>query len=347
MFGLSAGERKSSKKEEFTKKEKEKTELIKKVKEYGESLGLHSTKNFKEYQEKVSRYNIFFYNKKIDVPFSYVDPKIAVIQSDFDTLEGSVKGYEINTEEYDVHFYTTIGVSGGTYITKKLLEHSNTTIAQTVLHEDLHDNMDLPRHMEETAALIFGVAAASRYFKESERSFRSTMSFTLLDALIVEELHSDISLLNQEYQDGKIDLKTYLSRRDEKIANSWYGSMAEISQHHTYKHYFTLFYRLLKAMKYDLPRFVKFLQNFPYKQPVWTNGHEWYFAETLRIEKEAEVYVESTISTILEEEGVEKEDETASSTSLLKIMFQEDPFFKKEGIKQELPIENPCRIFER
>ncbi len=285
----------------LSKREKEKIELIKKVKKFGESLGLNETRNFRDYKEKVSKYNIFFFNEKTKVPYSYVDPAISVVQSPYDNLNDSIKHYEIDKEKYDVYFYVTIGVSSGTYITKRLLSHSETTITQTVLHEDLHDNINLPRHMEEAAALLFGVAGASKYFNDSEGDFRSTMGFALLDALVLDELHEQISSLNKEYLDGKITIRDYLEKRDAKIGNSWYGSMAEVAQHHTYKHYFPLFYRLLKSMNYDLGKFIVFLRDFPFKQPSWEEGHEKYFEKTLSVEVDAELYIESVIKSLSEE----------------------------------------------
>lgn len=287
----------------FSKREKEKLELIKKVKVFGEDLGLSPTNNFKEYQEKVSKYNIFFYNEKTVVPYSYVDPLINVVRSPHDNLKDSVKYFEIDIEKYDVYFYVTIGVSSGTYITKRLLAHSDRTIADTVLHEDLHDNIDLPRHLEESVALLFGVAGASRYFKDSEKNFRSNMGFTLVDAILLDDLHSFISSLNQERINGKISMREYLEKRDAKIADSWYKSMAEIAQHHTYKHYFVLWYRLFKVMNFDLKRLVVYLKEFPFKQPSFENGHEKYFEETLKVEMLAEVFIENSIASLTLDSG--------------------------------------------
>lgn len=298
-----------NKKEEprLSKRQKEKIELIKKVKAFGEDLGLNPTENFKEYRETVSKYNIFFFSEKAKVPYSYVDPVMTVVQSPYDDLERSVRHYEVDIKKYDVYFYVTIGVSGGTYITKRLLSHGDVMIAQTVLHEDLHDNIDLPRHLEEAVALLFGIAGASRYFKEADRDFRSTMGFALMDAILLDDLHSDICLFNKEWLEGKTTFEEYLKRRDEKIADSWYRSMSEISQHHTYKHYYVLWYRLFKAMDFDLKRFLSFLKEFPFKQPTWDLGHDKYFEETIRLEALAEVFIESAIASltpILENENI-------------------------------------------
>ncbi len=319
----------------LSKREKEKIEHIKKVKKFGEELGLSPTHNFKEYQEKVSKYNIFFFNEKTVVPYSYVDPLISVVRSPYDNLKESIKHFEIDLEKYDVYFYVTIGVSSGTYITKRLLAHSDRTIADTVLHEDLHDNINLPRHLEESVALLFGIAGASRYLKDSEKDFRSAMGFALVDAILLDELHEHICSLNQDRIDGKISMREYLEKRDAKIANSWYKSMAEIAQHHTYKHYFVLWYRLFKVMNFDLKKLIIYLKEFPFKQPSFENGHEKYFEETLKVESLAEVFIENSIASLTAENGSVASETFNASDEALRLInnFYLSNYMNKKLIK--------------
>lgn len=336
LFSFIVSEARGKKDEpRFSKREKEKIELIKKVKEFGEELGLEPTNNFKEYQEKVSKYNIFFFNEKTVVPYSYVDPLITVVQSPHDNLKDSIRHYEIDLEKYDVYFYVTIGVSGGTYITKRLLAHSDRTIADTVLHEDLHDNINLPRHLEESIALLFGVAGASRYLKDSDKDFRSTMGFALVDAILLDDLHGFISSLNQERINGKISMREYLEKRDAKIANSWYKSMAEIAQHHTYKHYFVLWYRLFKVMNFDLKKLIVYLKEFPFEQPSFENGHEDYFEETLRVEALAEVFIENSIASLTVDSAGTATETFDTSDEILRLINE---FYRNDNLLKHPPI---------
>jgi len=281
----------------FNKQEREKLELIKKAKVFGESLGLHPTRNFLEFRERLSKYNLLFYSKKTDVPFCYIDPLMLALQSDFDNATDSVKNYGIATDVYDV-FFSQVAMSSGTYTTRSFLTYSNRAIARTVLHEDLHGNTDLPRELQEAIAEVFETAAASRFFKDDDKEFRSAMAFSLVEALILDELFHKIEAMHEEFKKGNIATATYLQMRDKEIGDSWYGSMTAISVLHTYKHYHALVYRLLKAMDYDLPRFIVFFREFPFHGPRRDMEQEQYFAETLRIEKDAEVYLEDAIASL-------------------------------------------------
>ena len=282
----------------FSREEIRKLELIKKAKKFGqEVLGLHPTSNFIVFEERLSKYSLLFFSKKTDVAFSYDDPLMSAISSDYDDEKTAVIKYEIATGDYDV-FLASVAMSSGTYITRKFLTYSDKTIVRTVLHEDLHDNISLPRHMEESVAAVFEAAAAARFYNESDKDFRVTMGFALFAALDLDMLFHEISDLNQKFKSGELSLAGYLTERDKKIKESYYPSMAEISVMHTYKHYFALWYKLLRAMNFNVPKFIDFLRAFPFKEEKKEWGQQKSFEETMKLEEEASAYVEGVISSM-------------------------------------------------
>lgn len=290
-----------SAKDVFSEKDKAKIELISRVKKYAKSIGLEPTNNFKEYRDSSTRYNLFFYNKKTEVPFSYIDPLLVYKQSDYDNLASSVIGYGINTEENDVYFYTTLGVASGTYITRNLLESGDDVIAEVVLHEDMHDNTSLPRHIDEATALLVGIAGSSRFMKSDEEDFGLFMEYLAIEATTVKKLHKNILELNKLYKKGQISFESYLTIRDLKLKVTGQESMASMVQHHTYLYYLPKLIRIFRAMDYDLKSFVVFMKAFPYKEPSWDENNdeaqelEKYFKETLRVEEEADAYLDKVI----------------------------------------------------
>ncbi len=282
--------------EELSKKDKEKIALISKVKKFAASIGLEPTNNFKEYRDSPEKYNLFFYSKKTDVPYSYIDPLLNYKQSDYDNLASSVIAFGIDTNEYDVYFYTTLGIASGSYITRNLLNCEDAVIADVVLHEDMHDNTNLPRQIDEATALIVGVAGSSRFMKSDEMDLICLMEYLLAEAEKINSLHKNITEANLLYKNGKISFKSYLTIRDYKLLVTGQESMASVAQHHTYMRYVPLLLRLFRSLNYDLKRFVKFMKEFPFKEPSWDQEHLAYFEETLKVEIEAEKYLKEKIS---------------------------------------------------
>lgn len=296
----------------FTEREKAKLKLIGEAKKFGETVGLLPTDNFLEFRETVPKYTLLFYSKKTDVPYSYIDPKILATESRYGIATEAALAYGISTETYDI-FLAQVATASGTYITRKLLSYGDTTIARIVLHECLHNNINLPRHMEEAAALLFETVAAARFFGEDDKGLRSACAYALVDAVFLDQTFHEIEGMSAELSSGTLSLAEYLEKRDEKIKNSWYETMTEISVHHSYKHYFALFYRWLKGNDLDVKKYVEFLKQFPYKDSDRTLSEEEYFKETLRVEEEAERYLAGIVASFPEE--VSDETETASDTN--------------------------------
>ncbi len=284
----------------FSREEKEKIALIAKVKKFATSIGLKPTNNFKEYQDEPGKYNLLFFSKKTDVPYSYIDPLLNYKQSDYNNLASSVLAYDIDLNTYDVYFYTTLGIASGSYITKNLLKCEDALIADVVLHEDMHDNTNLPRQIDEGTAFIVGIAGSAMFMKSDEMDFICLMEYLIAEAEKIKSLHFNITEMNKTYKSGKMSFATYLTIRDYKMRVTGQDSMASVAQNHTYMCYVPLLLRLFRSMDYDIKRFISFMKDFPYKEPSWEQEHLSYFKETLAIEVEAKKYLEDKI---LEFEG--------------------------------------------
>ncbi|MEK9158948.1 MAG: hypothetical protein AAB673_03015 [Patescibacteria group bacterium] len=257
---------------EFTPKERQSLELIQKVKAFAPTLNLGPTKNFEKFEEGGKKYNFLYYHLKENIPFSYLDTTMKFAKCPYDNLADNwlclvING--VNTDDYDVFLYPAIAAAGGTIITRRLLDADSMYLASAVIHEDFHDNIHLPRHMDEAAATLVGIVGAGLSFGLGEARTRQIINNELDDSNDVIYCHQRLVDLAQLYASGKINFQSYESekRRLGTLFRFDRPNAAKVAFLHSYRYYFPLMCRLFYALNGDLARFVQVMKQAPALPP--------------------------------------------------------------------------------
>jgi len=294
----------------LTDKEKASWELIDEVKVFEKSLGMKPTENFLHYKAKEDSYNLLFYCRKDVMPFSYLDPQLVSMKSTIDNLEGNIEELAkigVTPEEYDIYFYTTQGLSGGTVITKSLLNSDPEEIVAIVLHEDFHDNVSIPFHFNEAAAVVFGYGGMCKFFGYDPSNVLRIIHTT---AKSYDFCHDELSLLVRRYANGKGDIslakfmiekKIALARLEKRVYRE-NVTAANVAQNHSYFHYYGLILQLFKSFDYEPAPFLRFLNDVPYKVLIGDEGgRQKYFDETRSVERGFTSYVSRYLKSHIKE----------------------------------------------
>lgn len=285
--------------------------FIKEVKEFEAGLGFKETKNFVDFDENVS-YSALYFQKFSDMPFSYLDPRMGFRGIDDKNLEKGVsfaklmftKYYGIDTTKCDFFLYLNGAWAGGTKITPGMLDKTPKDLAYTVMHEDWHDNVDLPMHIEEATCDLIGIAGTAQFLKmeNANKSLRERLDF----AMAINYTHKKLSDLSTLFYFKAIDTTTYyLRKRDglHELKNKLVSlrqdtseiNAAWVSFYHVYTHYYPLMYRLYDACNADIKEFVGVLKTIPFNKLTNFEYSICFFEKTRKVDKYIEVYLEKII----------------------------------------------------
>lgn len=257
---------------EFTPKEQQALDLIQKVKVFAPTLGLDTTSNFEKFEEGSGNYNLLYYHFKEDVPFSYMDNTMKFLFCPRDNLADNllflvVQG--VNLEDYDVFLYPSVALAYGTIVTRRLLNAEPKYLASVVIHEDFHDNVQLPRHIDEAAASLVGIVGAELYFGQNEVRIRQKLNDELRRSHDVIYCHKRLVELAGLYAADKISFQAYESEKQRLVSllSVDTQNVTQVVFQHTYSYYFPLMCRLFYALNGDLARFVKVMKESPALPP--------------------------------------------------------------------------------
>lgn len=274
---------------DLTTYEQFKLDLISKIKEFAQKeLGFKPTKNFLKFDEKGCQ-NFLFYSKKTEIPFSHIDPLMgferalcAEPQSDFDGLKSKASkssGVNLSESEYDFLFYGNVVESGSAPVTRSVLERGLADLVELVVHEDWHENVNLPSHIEESSAQLVSYVAMLRYLKREDQ-----MDYYLERKLLIANLFNkcwdDLERAKLYLKNNYILEKDYFNFRY-AVIHSFLKEMGEngfylnpdtlnpalIAHIHSYSYYFPLMYDLFYAKNKDIKAFINIMRNIPIKRP--------------------------------------------------------------------------------
>ena len=284
----------------FSSAELKKLEIIREVKKYEKKINLDPTDNYLIFEEKSSRNNVLYFHDKFDLPFSFVDSKMEERLCPHDNIKENAKWLMeqegIDLFKKDFYFYVTLGVAGGSKITRKFLKSSRGDIIEAVFHEDFHSNVNLPMNMEEAAADVIDTVAKCKFlslddFEISKRLLRRELFF----ALPIIRCREELIRLHDLYQKKVIDKKIYLLEKKRVLKAYKFKNITKLCSENTYAHYFPLMRALMISLHYDVGKFIKLMKECPFKDPQWNSNPGRYFNETRRREKQMEVWIRNII----------------------------------------------------
>ncbi len=290
---------------QFDPAEQQLIDLIASVKQFEyDSLGLAPTDNFTKFDNAIN-YGMLTYKKKTDMPFSLYDPDF-YIYTIFDTSAASnmhllFQKYEIDATSYDIHFYRNRETAGGTRVTQKMAQYTREELLYTIIHEDWHNNADLPFHVEEASGNLIAYVSAHLYFKQ-KNSLDIFLKAKLNNALRVNECYDSLLTLTQNYADSVFAYEVYMTHRS-RIIKKFFPSSTDasgalfISDQHTYTYYYPLMYRLFYATGKNIQKTIAILKSIPFHDPffAWKISKKFYFSEMREQELKIEKYLENSI----------------------------------------------------
>ena len=135
--------------------------LLRDVRAFERRIGFSETANFKEVFEEKGEYSICGYAPRFHLPYSYEDPAIrwGNAQNEQDCRAAG------NGE--DVYFAKVEAVGEiGTAVTSTMLEGKLDRFLYLVIHEDCHDQFDLPFGVEEALCNLLGYKGMAAFSDE-------------------------------------------------------------------------------------------------------------------------------------------------------------------------------------
>lgn len=269
---------------------------LEKVRKYEKSIGILPILDFKDTNKEDPTVNVF-YQKKTDMAFSYLDPLLNFRLAELDDSQslGVWLPPEIDISQYDFYLYSPEANANGLRSFDSLI-YGLFRMVSVVIHEDWHNNVSLPLHIEEASAALIGEVGAVEFIgvgaeKEAQIYFKHH--------IMVNDCYGELSRLSGLYAEGKIAIGTYNAEKEKIYKKYRFNDKklnpARIAYEHTYSYYFPLMYKLFIAERKNLKRTVEFLKRIKVEEPAWRADRKLYFRETLEAELKIEKIIEEEI----------------------------------------------------
>ena len=140
-------------------------EVIGGIRGFERRIGFRETDNFKDVERETESYPFCGFSPSVYLPYSYQDPAIRWIE-----VKSVDECREEAGEGMDVYFDQTEALGeSGTPVTPSMLSGSLVRFVYLVLHEDCHDQFDLPFGIEEPLCNVVTYHAMEAYAGDKER----------------------------------------------------------------------------------------------------------------------------------------------------------------------------------
>jgi hypothetical protein len=135
--------------------------LLREVRAFERRIGFHETANFKAVYEEKGSYSMCGYTSPFALPYSYEDPAIRWSNA---RTESDCRAEANGGDAY----FTWIEAMGemGVALTSTMLEGKLDRFLYVVIHEDCHDQFDLPYGIEEALCNVIGYKAMAAFAAE-------------------------------------------------------------------------------------------------------------------------------------------------------------------------------------
>lgn len=142
----------------------EKIKQLKAIEDWGEEkLGIPKSDNYMFYDEAFSRYYMVYYCDALRLPKNYWTLGYVRYDKEEDAIK---KKKELEAQGYDIFYRTAETLANKSIISKKILERKLSRKVYLVLHENMHDYVNFPLDLDESAANIAGYFGALEYLEE-------------------------------------------------------------------------------------------------------------------------------------------------------------------------------------
>lgn len=293
----------------LTSEQKYRMELVEEIKAFEKKLDFKETENFRAYSSKTEAYDYYFYTPIIKLPYSLGDPLLQ-----FGT--GTRQSANIDTKKYDVYFYSIQALAGiKTPVTRSLIEAPLSRFIFVIIHEDWHEQIDLPLGIEEPSGQIVGYAVAMLFAREkfgSDSTIYKTLgqelNGKLKESKVYSKYYEQLQALYAEYKAGIIS-ETETSLRKEQSLKAMGDELKEIwgakpdqlnnafiAFQMTYLRHLPLMYQVFLAADSNLNETLTIFRSMP-EQGISANNLD----DIKRIEKQVTDYLQNKLGSIKKE----------------------------------------------
>jgi hypothetical protein len=253
------------------------TALVESIRGFERRIGFHPTGNFLTFSEERASYPFCGYTSRLVLPYSYEDP--AIQWRDAETKE-ECAGFGAGADIY----FGRVEAMGeiGTPVTLSMVSSRLDRFIYLVIHEDCHDQFDLPYGVEEALCNVLAYKAMAAFtdekFGANAREDRATRRHAELESRRTQEMkdyYDQLELLYARHARNDVSTDGLLRQRAWILAKagwsmSWkYGPLNNviIASHMTYSRHYAFLESVLDAHHGDLARTVAFFRNVDRMKP--------------------------------------------------------------------------------
>ena len=253
--------------------------LLAEVRVFERRIGFHKeTENFKTVFKEAGSYSMCGYAPRLRLPYSYEDPMIrwGDAQTEADCRAGAGSD--------DVYF-TTVEAIGeiGTAVTSSMLEGKLDRFLYLVIHEDCHDQFDLPYGVEEALCNLIGYKGMAAFTTQKYGALgrehlairRYAGKQSELTRAVVD-YYQQVEQLYARHARKEIAAEATLQTRARIFANAertfgWNKNAMNnvgLANEMTYSRHYPLLERVYVALDSDLARTVEFFKEVDKRKPT-------------------------------------------------------------------------------
>jgi hypothetical protein len=252
-------------------------EVIGGIRAFEYRMGFHPTENFLELDKETESYPFCGFVSRLYLPYSYVDPGIQ-----WRSVDNEAECRLLAGEGTDIYFGQSEAAGQiGTPVTGAMLAGSLVRFVYLVIHEDCHDQFDLPQGIEEALCNVItyhgmvayaedkerpGVlerAAMRRYAeRESERTRQAKAAYEDLERLYVRHARNELAT------PALMEERARIFARAERALDRGSLNNVGIANDMTYSRHFPYLESVFEAQGRDLARTVAFFRRVDALKPA-------------------------------------------------------------------------------
>lgn len=251
--------------------------LLDEVRMYQKRIGFEATDNFQDLDKEQDSYPICGVTSRLALPYSYEDPAIQWRDSMTEQeCRAAADGSDV--------FFATVESWGeiGTPVTPSMVDSKLDRFLYLVIHEDCHDQFELPYGVEEALCNLITYKAMAAFTREkfgsSAREHRAIRRYAGQQAELTRAtttVYEQLAALYARYQRKEISEEVLLRERaafyrkaERKLA--WQrGELNNVSLANdmTYSRHYPMLERVYEALGSDLSRTVAFFRQVDQMKP--------------------------------------------------------------------------------
>ncbi|HKA44435.1 MAG TPA: hypothetical protein VKF40_20795 [Burkholderiales bacterium] len=250
--------------------------LIEELRTYERRIGFETTANFLQLSEERSGYAYCGYAPRLILPYSYEDPAIrwrhGVSEEDCRTLGDGNAFFGVAEALGEV----------GTPVTPSMITSKLDRFVYVVIHEDCHDQFELPYGIEEALCNLITYNAMEAFAEErfgasarEERAIRRYADAQSRQTRVTITVYGQLSVLHARYERKELTAEAFLWERSRILtlaqrSLSWKSGIPNsvgIANHMTYSRHYPFLENVFDALERDLARTVAFFRRVDAMKP--------------------------------------------------------------------------------